>query len=107
MPLATVKADVLYRFFANFSYSVIDGQLIGLLFLEGRLTGAVYAGVLEHDLAGLLENVRTAQRNAPAQRSTQYPNIRISTLLVSGLAKGFHGIGYRDHRTSKSVSGSA
>jgi hypothetical protein len=38
-------ADVLYRFSANFSYGVFDGQFIELLFLEGRLTRAVNAGL--------------------------------------------------------------
>jgi hypothetical protein len=65
VPLATMIADVLYRFSANVSCCVIVGQLGGYFWKDGW-----HAGVLEREMAGLLENVRTAQRNAPAQWST-------------------------------------
>jgi hypothetical protein len=52
---------------------------IGLLFLEGQLTGAVYAGFLEHALLGLLGDVPlTTRARMYIQRDGAPPHTRIS-----------------------------
>jgi hypothetical protein len=43
-PQGTVEANFPYRFSADVWWGITDGQFIGSFFLEGRLTGAIYAG---------------------------------------------------------------
>jgi len=56
-PHATVESNFQLRFSVNVWCAVLDDQLIGLLILEGRLTGEAYLRFLQEELPRLLEDV--------------------------------------------------
>jgi len=59
---ATVESNFQLRFSGNVLCAVVDDQLIGSFFLEGRLTGEAYLRFLQEELPRLLEDVPLKKR---------------------------------------------
>ena len=55
-PHGTVESNYQHRFYVNVWCGVIGDQLIGLHIFPQRLTGDIYANVLQDELPALLEN---------------------------------------------------
>ena len=61
-PHATVESNFQLRFSVNVWCAVLDDQLIGPFFLEGRLTGEAHLRFLQEELPRLLEDVPLNKR---------------------------------------------
>jgi hypothetical protein len=64
------------KFSANVWHAVINSQLTGAFFLEGRLTGAISVAFLKHELLGLIEHVPLiTQAQTYFQHNGAHPHI--------------------------------
>ena len=61
-PHATMESKFQQHFSVNVWCAVLDDQLIGPFFLEGRLTGETYLRFLQEELPRLLEDVPLNKR---------------------------------------------
>ena len=86
-PRATVESNFQLRFSVNVWCAVLDDQLIGPFFLEGRLTGEAYLRFLQEELPRILGDVPLNKRGrvyfqhdgVPPHSSrevTNFPNYR-------------------------------
>jgi hypothetical protein len=70
---ATVESKYQHRFSVNVWCGVIGGQLIGPYIFLQRLTGDIYANVLQDELPAILENVPLQTRGQMCYQHDGFP----------------------------------
>jgi len=105
-PHGTVESNYQHRFSVNVWCGVTGDQLIGPYVFPQRLTGDIYANVLQDELPTLLQNVLLQTRRQMyhqhdgaqphcSQVVRQYLNHKFQN---NGLVVAVHAIGHHGHR---------